>query len=70
VQLRRNDRSSLLYAMHGMRERLTDIMRSVTLLTQSWATLRASSMPPHMRWPVPPANRLPPWKKSTAPSAA
>ena len=35
VSLRRGDRSSLLYAMHGMRDRLTDIMRSVTLLTQS-----------------------------------
>lgn len=35
VHLRRNDRSSLLYAMHTMRERLTDIMRSVTLSTQS-----------------------------------
>jgi len=35
VRLRRGDRSSLLYAMHGMRDRLTDIMRSVTLLTQS-----------------------------------
>ncbi|WP_343653687.1 methyl-accepting chemotaxis protein [Herbaspirillum sp.] len=35
VRLRRNDRGSLLYAMHTMRERLTDIMRSVTLSTQS-----------------------------------
>ena len=35
VHLRRNDRSSLLYAMHTMRERLTEIMRSVTLSTQS-----------------------------------
>ncbi len=35
VKLRRNDRSSLLYAMHSMRARLTEIMRNVTLSTQS-----------------------------------
>lgn len=35
VTLRRRDRSSLLYAMQGMRERLTDILRGVTLLTQA-----------------------------------
>ncbi|BEV16009.1 methyl-accepting chemotaxis protein [Herbaspirillum sp. DW155] len=35
VKLRRNDRASLLYAMHGMRERLTDIMRNVTQSTQA-----------------------------------
>jgi methyl-accepting chemotaxis protein len=33
------DRSSLLYAMHTMRERLTEIMRSVTLSPSRWATL-------------------------------
>lgn len=35
VTLRRRDRSSLLHAMHGMRERLTEIMRSVTDLTHA-----------------------------------
>ncbi|KAF1048888.1 MAG: Methyl-accepting chemotaxis protein I [Herbaspirillum frisingense] len=35
VRLRRNDDSSLLHAMHSMRGRLTVIMRSVTLSTQS-----------------------------------
>ncbi len=35
VTLRRRDRSSLLHAMHGMRERLTEIMRSVTELTHA-----------------------------------
>jgi len=35
VRLRRNDKSSLLHAMHSMRDRLTDIMHRVTLSTQS-----------------------------------
>ncbi|WP_433691627.1 methyl-accepting chemotaxis protein [Herbaspirillum seropedicae] len=35
VNLRSNDRSSLLYAMHTMRARLTEIMRNVTLSTQA-----------------------------------
>ncbi|MCP1573021.1 methyl-accepting chemotaxis protein [Herbaspirillum rubrisubalbicans] len=35
VQLRRRDRGSLLYAMHTMRERLTEIMHAVTLSTQA-----------------------------------
>ncbi|MFJ3046570.1 methyl-accepting chemotaxis protein [Herbaspirillum chlorophenolicum] len=35
VRLRRNDSSSLLYAMQSMRSRLTEIMQRVTLSTQS-----------------------------------
>lgn len=37
VHLRRNDTSSLLYAMQSMQRRLTDIMQSLSLATQSLA---------------------------------
>ena len=40
VNLRGNDRSSLLYAMHTMRERLTEIMRSNRAMTVPPEALR------------------------------